>query len=63
MTDIKKKQTGKGGAKARKLQLHKETLKDLSIAKGLSPKGGAYCQSPGTAGPRCTQRATTCGLG
>jgi hypothetical protein len=40
MTDIKKKQ-GKGGVKAKKLQLHKETLKDLSVKKGDSPKGGA----------------------
>ena len=41
MTDIKKKQKGKAGVKAKKLQLHKETLKDLSVKKGASPKGGA----------------------
>lgn len=41
MTDIKKKQTGKTAAKAKKLQVNKETLKDLNLKKGESPKGGA----------------------
>ena len=41
MTDIKKKQTGKGGAKGKKLQLNKETLEDLNAKKEASPKGGA----------------------
>jgi hypothetical protein len=40
MTDIKKKQAGKMPLKARKLRLHKETLKDLSAKKEASPKGG-----------------------
>jgi hypothetical protein len=39
MTDIKKTQTGKGRPKAKKLQLNKETLKDLSAKHG-GPRGG-----------------------
>lgn len=41
MTDIKKKQ-GKRSAKTKKLQMNKETLKDLSISNrpGASPRGG-----------------------
>ena len=43
MTDIKKKQTGKGGANAKKLQLNKETITDLEVKKGAggNVKGGA----------------------
>lgn len=42
MTDIKKKEAGKTAAKAKKLQLNKETLKDLSVSlgKGKQLKGG-----------------------
>lgn len=40
MTNIKKNEKGKSGVKATKLRLHKETLKDLSVKKGASPKGG-----------------------
>ena len=41
MTDMKKTEKDKAPAKRKKLQLNKETLKDLSIKKGASPKGGA----------------------
>ena len=41
MTDSKKKGQGKSQAKAKKLQLNKETLKDISLRKGAGPKGGA----------------------
>lgn len=42
MTDIRKKQDNRN-AKTKKLQMNKETLKDLSISKrpGASPRGGA----------------------
>ena len=45
MTDIKKKQTGKSGAKAKKLQVNKETLKDLSARKS-EVKGGVGPVAP-----------------
>ena len=43
MTDMKKKAKGKGGAK--KLQLKKETIKDLNTLKrkAAAVKGGAAC--------------------
>ena len=42
MTDSKKKAQGKGGAKGKKLQLNKETLKDLQTKQGdEGPRGGA----------------------
>ena len=44
MTDIKKKQTGKGQTKAKKLQLDKETLKDLSARNAKQVKGGGLCK-------------------
>jgi hypothetical protein len=40
MTDIKKKQAGKTGAKAKKLQVNKETLKDLTAKDPRQLKGG-----------------------
>ena len=40
MTDMKKTAEDKAPAKGRKLQLHKETLKDLNTKKEASPKGG-----------------------
>ena len=40
MTDIKKTKKNKGGAKVKKLQLHKETLKDLSAKNSGQVKGG-----------------------
>ena len=60
MTDIKKKQEDKSGVKAKKLQLNKETLKDLGASKNAQVKGGA----DGTyGGPRCTQRWSDCTIG
>ena len=53
MTDIKKTGKGKSGAKPKKLQLNKETLKDLGTSKSEQVKGGAI--------PRlCTQPNTGC---
>jgi hypothetical protein len=45
--------------KARRLKIHKETLRSLD-PKDAEVKGGAI---PGTGGERCTQRATTCTIG
>lgn len=44
MTDIKKKEKGKSGAKPKKLQVYKETLKDLSVGNAKQVKGGGLCQ-------------------
>ena len=41
MTDMKKTAKDKAPAKRKKLQLNKETLKDLNAKKEASPKGGA----------------------
>ena len=41
MTDIKKKEKGKGGAKPKKLQFNKETIKDLKARDEERVKGGA----------------------
>lgn len=41
MSGIKKKEQRKTGAKERKLQLNKETLKDLSARNSGRVKGGA----------------------
>ena len=40
MTDRKKTAKDKGGAKAKKLRLNKETLKDLSAKNSGQVKGG-----------------------
>ena len=50
MSDIRNKQDNRN-AKTKKLQLHKETLKDLSINKrpGASPRGGRAFASNSTA--------------
>ena len=58
MTDIKKKDKGKSGVKSKKLQLNKETIKDLGASKNAQVKGGQP-----TGGERCTQRATGCTYG
>lgn len=48
MTDIKKKEKGKGGAKPKKLQMNKETLKDLTAKDPRQLKGGRVpvCYAP-----------------
>ena len=56
MTDRKRTEKDKAPAKRKKLQLNKETLKDLSVKKGASPKGGAEPLSRDT----CVRR-TGCG--
>ena len=45
MTDIKKTGKDKGKAKAKKLELRKETIKDLSTlkSKAAAVKGGKHC--------------------
>ena len=53
MTDSKKKAKGKSGTKAKKLQLNKETLKDLSAGgpqqvKGGVPRNPNYSQEDGS---------------
>ena len=58
MTDLKKTGKAARATKAKKLQVNKETLKDLSASKNAQVKGGAP-----TGGERCTQRATTCTYG
>ena len=62
MTDIKKTTKDKASAKPKKLQLNKETLKDLSIKKGASPKGGAGRRGDqwGTGG--CSDRRIKAGI-
>ena len=40
MTDSKKKGNDKGGSKAKKLKLSKETIKDLTAKGGDQVKGG-----------------------
>ena len=53
MTDSKKKAEGKSGAKPNKLQLKKETLKDLGAKDARRVKGGqratvpTHCQATG----------------
>ena len=41
MTDIKKTEKGKSAVKAKKLQLNKETIKDLDTSKTAAVRGGA----------------------
>ena len=42
MSSIKRKQQGKSGAKGKKLELKKETLRDLTAGKkGRAVRGGA----------------------
>ena len=41
MTDIKKTKKGKAGPQTKKLQLKKQTLKDLSAGRTGQVKGGA----------------------
>ena len=55
MTDIKKKERSKSGAKGKKLQLNKETLRDLraSTDRTRELKGGAA--------RRCTGWESGCG--
>ena len=45
--------------KAKKLQLNKETLKDLSVSKTAQVKGGAGTDG----GQKCTQRWSDCTIG
>ena len=54
MTDIKKTAKGKESEKSKKLKLNlnKETLKDLGTSKSEQVKGGAI---------RCTDRDSGCG--
>ena len=58
MTDIRKKQDNRS-AKTKKLQLHRETLKDLSVSKTAQVKGGAGTDG----GEKCTQRWSDCTIG
>ena len=45
MTDIKKKENDKGGTKAKKLELKKETIKDLGARAPEQIKGGQPARS------------------
>jgi hypothetical protein len=58
MTDIKKKEQGKSGAKGKKLQLNKETVRDLTV-EGKTVKGGAHYEP--TVGCDYTKRGAGCG--
>ena len=53
MTDSKKKEKGKSGVKAKKLQLNKETLKDLGASKNAQVKGGRMSGGCGHLTPYC----------
>ena len=44
MTDIKKTQKAANSTKAKKLNLNKETIKDLSARDPKQVKGGGLCQ-------------------
>lgn len=54
MTDSKKTTKGKSPKKSKKLQLNKETIKDLGGNKTAQVKGGAPK-------PRCTYDDSGCG--
>ena len=54
MTDIKKTTKDKGLAKAKKLQLHKETVKDLSVPESQIKK------VVGGDAPVCSKDMTGC---
>ena len=56
MTDIKKREQGKKGPRVKKLQLNKETLKDLSPRGGDLIKGGSMIGCIGMTGGCVTKR-------
>ncbi len=55
MTDIKEAQNNKAPAKAKKLALNKETIKDLAAAQGV-----ADAVRGGRAARACTEGGTGC---
>ena len=61
MTDMKKTAKSKGGARASKLELRKETIKDLTSlkSKAAAVKGGQRAVCCGTCG--MTNDNTKCG--
>ena len=59
MTDIKKKEKGTTGAKGKKLQLNKETVRDLTVTEGNAVKGGGIYKE--TVGCDYTKRGAGCG--
>ena len=60
MTDIKKAGKRAGAEKAKKLQLTKETLKDITPTRNI--RGGRGCGSnmDSCTGQRCTYRVSGC---